>query len=47
MYEKTMRISDVITRLEEIKESNGDLSCFSVNYHSDFCDVPLLKISKK
>lgn len=38
-----MRISDVIEKLKEIKEEHGDLPCYSVDYHSDFYDVPLLR----
>jgi len=43
--EDIMKISDVITSLEEIKKNYGDLMVYSVNYHSDFYDVPLLKIN--
>lgn len=40
---EVMTISDVIEKLKEIKKENGDLECYSVNYHSDFVDVPLIK----
>ena len=43
MPDEIMKISDVIKKLVKIKEERGDLKVFSVNYHSDFKNVPLLK----
>lgn len=37
----TMRIADVLQRLQAILEAHGNLEVYSVNYHSDFDSVPL------
>jgi hypothetical protein len=36
-----MKISEIIDHLEKIKEEQGDLEVYSVNYHSDYYDAPL------
>jgi len=38
---KTARITDVILRLQDLLLKHGNLEVYSVNYHSDFVDVPL------
>jgi hypothetical protein len=35
------RITDVLVRLEDLIIEYGNLEVYSVNYHSDFVDVPL------
>jgi len=34
-------ITDIIARLQALRQEHGDLEVDSVNYHSDFTDIPL------
>ena len=38
---KSAKITDVIKRLNTLLLKHGDLEVYSVNYHSDYEDVPL------
>ncbi len=38
---QSARIVDIILRLEALLLKHGNLEVYSVDYHSDFTDVPL------
>lgn len=38
------KISDVIRKLEELKEKHGDIEVMTVDYHSDFHDSQIENI---